>query len=401
MELLAPAGNMEKLHAALLYGADAVYLAGKRFGMRSFAGNFTPEELKQAVALAHRLGRKVYVALNIIPHNADLAQLPAALDAVAAAGADGAIVSDLGVLDEVKRRCPELPIHISTQANVTNWRTACLYRDLGASRVILSRELSLREIAELRDRTPRDLELECFVHGSMCVSYSGRCLLSNYLTGRSGNMGECAQPCRYRYALLEERTPGRFFPIEEDARGSYILNSMDLMMLPYLAQLRDAGIDSLKIEGRMKTVHYVSTIVRAYRLGLNLLDRGEPFDERLVDKVLEASHRPYGTGFFFGREAHIDEEKQMWRGTCQFIGLVTGYDAATGEVLVEQRNRFRAGDLLTVMRPDGPDFTWRVDGLRDGEGRPISDAKTPQMLVRIPYPEPLPPYTLLSRRLAD
>lgn len=262
-ELLAPAGNMEKLKMALLYGADAVYLGGKAFGLRAFGGNFTNEELQEAVDFAHKLGKKIYVTVNIFPHNSDIAKLPAYLTFLNEIKVDAILVADLGVFTLAKEYAPDVELHISTQANNTNWAAVNAWAELGARRVVLAREMSLEEIKEIREKC--SVELEMFVHGAMCISYSGRCLMSNYLTGRDANRGSCAQPCRWNYALVEEKRPGQYFPVLEDERGTYIFNSKDMCLLPYLPDVIASGVDSLKIEGRMKSVHYAASVVKAYR----------------------------------------------------------------------------------------------------------------------------------------
>ena len=294
IELLAPAGDMERLQMAAAYGADAVYLAGTTFGMRSFAGNFTPEALKEAVELCHRRGIRVHVTCNTMPRNNEVARLPEWLEYLDSLGVDAIILADVGTLALAKRHAPHVQCHISTQASIVNYQSATAWHDLGASRVILARELSLDEIREIRLKTPKELEIEAFAHGAMCVSYSGRCLLSNYMTGRDSNRGACAQPCRYQYALMEEKRPGEFFPIEEDDRGTFIMNAKDMNMLAHLRALADAGVNSIKIEGRNKKAFYVATVVGAYR---RVLD-GEP-PEAVADELLAVSHRPYGTGFYF------------------------------------------------------------------------------------------------------
>ena len=299
-ELLAPAGDMERLKMAVLYGADAVYLAGTDFGMRAFAGNFTPEELPQAVDFAHRHGVRVHCTINTMPRNDEIARLPEHLERLNDAGVDALIVADLGAFTLAGKYAPRCQRHISTQASISNYETARAWYDLGASRVILAREVGLEEIRTIRAKTPPELEIEAFVHGAMCVSYSGRCLLSNYMTGRDSSRGACAQPCRYQYALVEEKRPGEYFPIEEDARGTYILNSRDMCMIDHLDDLMDAGLDSLKIEGRAKSAYYAAVVTGAYRHCLDDAAAGRPADPIWRDEVEHVSHRPYSTGFYYG-----------------------------------------------------------------------------------------------------
>ena len=299
-ELLAPAGDMERLKMAVLYGADAVYLAGTSFGMRAFAGNFSPEELPQAVAFAHDHGVRVHCTINTMPRNDEVSRLPEHLERLDDAGVDALIVADLGAFTLAGKYAPRCQRHISTQASICNYETARAWHDLGASRVILARELSLEEIRTIRDKTPEDLEIEAFVHGAMCVSYSGRCLLSNYMTGRDSSRGACAQPCRYQYALMEEKRPGEYFPVFEDEQGTYIMNSRDMCMIDHLGDLCDAGLSSLKIEGRAKSAYYAAIVTGAYRHCLDAAAAGESIDPVWRDEVEHVSHRPYSTGFYYG-----------------------------------------------------------------------------------------------------
>ena len=299
-ELLAPAGDWERLRMAVLYGADAVYLAGTSFGMRAFAGNFSPEELPKAVAFAHAHGVKVHCTVNTMPRNHEIVGIPAHLELLQDAGVDALILADLGVFTLAGKYAPRCERHVSTQQSIANCECARAWYDLGASRVVLARELSLAEVAEIRAKTPPELEIETFCHGAMCVSYSGRCLLSNYMTGRDSNRGECAQPCRYQYALMEEKRPGEYFPVFEDEKGSYIMNSRDLCTIDHLPELRDAGVDCLKIEGRAKSAYYAAIVTGAYRHGLDAAAEGVPIDPVWRDEVEHVSHRPYSTGFLFG-----------------------------------------------------------------------------------------------------
>lgn len=404
IELLAPAGNMEKLQMALLYGADAVYMGGKTFGLRAFSDNFTDEELRGAVAFAHHHGKKAYITVNIFPHNKDLPALPDYINYLRDIGADAVIVSDLGVYRIVRETAPDLPIHISTQANTTNWSTVRLWQELGGvSRVVMAREVSLQDISEIRRHV--DLELETFVHGAMCISYSGRCLLSNYFTGtRDANRGECTQVCRWKFSVVEETRPGQYFPIMEDDRGTYIFNSKDLCLLPHLSRLAAAGINSFKIEGRMKSVHYVATVVKVYRQAIDAWQaEGDQYsvrDEwwRELEKI---SHRPYTTGFYFGSPSEND---QIYSGksntqTHDFVGLVKSYDPERRIAVVEQRNNFRAGDVVEFFQPQGENFTHVLSDMTDSDGLPIQVAPHAQQLVAIAVNRPVEPFSMMRRQV--
>jgi putative protease len=400
VELLAPAGDLEKLQAAVLYGADAVYLGGKEYGLRAFAGNFSLEEIAEGVKFAHRHQAKVYVTVNVFLHNQDLAGLGDYLKSLEACAVDGALFSDAGVWQIAREISCNLPLHLSTQANTTNWATARFWEEHGVDRIVLARELSLAEIKDIRQKV--GLELEVFVHGAMCISYSGRCLLSNYLAGRDANLGLCAQPCRWNYALVEEKRPGQYYPIVEDERGSYVFNSHDLCLIRHLPELIEAGVNSLKIEGRMKSVHYVATVVRAYRKAIDAYYRdpeGYRFDADWYEEILKVSHRPYTTGFLFGRptaEAHNYESSDYLRA-YDFVGLVRAYDASGGIATVEQRNNFRVGDVLEVVGPETELFTQRVAAMTDEEGQPIEVAPHAQQIVHIPMEKPVQPWDMLRR----
>ncbi len=399
-ELLAPAGNLEKMKMALLYGADAVYLGGKAFGLRAFGGNFSREELQEGIAFAHGLGKKVYVTVNIFPHNEDLKPLPEYLEFLARAGADAILVADIGVFMIAKKVVPELEIHISTQANNTNWAAVNAWAELGAGRVVLAREMSLAEIREIREKC--SVELEMFVHGAMCISYSGRCLMSNYLTGRDANRGGCAQPCRWKYSLMEENRPGQYFPVEEDDRGTYIFNSKDMCLLPYLADVIESGVDSLKIEGRMKSVHYAASVVKAYRLAIDsyFADR-EHFTiaPEWLAELEKVSHRDYTTGFYFGRPTEKDQiyGSSSYTQTSDFVGLVLDYDGATGWAVVEQRNNMKLGQEIEVFQPRGRMFRQILAEMVDEEGTPIEAAPHPQQIIRIHMKEPVEKWSILRR----
>ena len=396
IELLAPAGDMERLRMSLAYGADAVYLAGTDFGMRSFAGNFTPEELKQAVALCHSRGVAVHVTCNTMPRNGEIARMPEWLSYLQELGVDAAILADVGVLSLLKKHAPGVKAHISTQASVSNYQAAAAWHELGASRVILARELSLDEIREIRAKAPRELELEAFVHGAMCVSYSGRCLLSNYMTGRDANRGACAQPCRYQYALVEEKRPGEYFPIGEDEGGAYILNSRDMCMIDHIPELIDAGLDSLKIEGRAKSAYYAAVVTGAYRHAIDAALDGRPLDPVWRDEVEKVSHRPYSTGFYFGEPGQHTSHSRYVRD-WQIMAVVTSC-APDGTALCELRNKLFAGDQLELVGPGLKPVPVTVEGLTDGDGLPIPEARKPQMPFYFRLPIQAPPLSLLRRK---
>ena len=393
IELLAPAGDMERLRMSLAYGADAVYLAGTDFGMRSFAGNFTPEELKQAVALCHSRGVAVHVTCNTMPRNGEIARMPEWLSYLQELGVDAAILADVGVLSLLKKHAPKLKAHISTQASVSNYQAAAAWYELGASRVILARETEIREI---RAKAPRELELEAFVHGAMCVSYSGRCLLSNYMTGRDANRGACAQPCRYQYALVEEKRPGEYFPIGEDAGGAYILNSRDMCMIDHIPELIDAGLDSLKIEGRAKSAYYAAVVTGAYRHAIDAALAGPPLEPVWRDEVEKVSHRPYSTGFYFGEPGQHTSHSRYVRD-WQIMAVVTSC-TPDGTALCELRNKLSAGDELELAGPGLKPVPVTVEGLTDGDGLSIPEARKPQMPFYLKLPVQAPPLSLLRRK---
>ena len=390
-ELLAPAGDMERLRMAVLYGADAVYLAGESFGMRSFAGNFSREELPRAVRFAHEHGVRVHVTINTMPRNREADSLPAWLEVLDGAGVDALIVADMGAFALAGRYAPRCDRHISTQASVSNYQTALAWHELGARRVILARELSLEEIREIRARTPRTLELEAFVHGAMCVSYSGRCLLSNYMTGRDANRGACAQPCRYQYYLMEEKRPGEYFPVFEDGAGTYIMNSRDMCMIDHLDDLMD--LDSLKIEGRAKSAYYAAIVPGAYRHVLDDVAAGRTPDPVWREEVERVSHRRYATGFYYGPPGQYTENARYIR-EWQVVALVTACDGS-GMATLTLRNKFSAGDEVEVVGPDLRPFAFRAPVMEDGEGEPLTEPKNPQMVFRMRLPRPVPAWSMV------
>ena len=392
-ELLAPAGDMERLRMAVLYGADAVYLAGTDFGMRAFAGNFTPEELREAVRFAHNHGVRVHCTINTMPRCDEIARLPEHLELLDDAGVDAVIVADLGAFTLAGKYAPKCERHISTQASICNHETARAWYDLGARRVILAREVGLEEIHTIRAKTPKELEIEAFVHGAMCVSYSGRCLLSNYMTGRDSSRGACAQPCRYQYALMEEKRPGEYFPIEEDEKGTYILNSRDMCMIDHLGDLCDAGLSSLKIEGRAKSAYYAAIVTGAYRHCLDDVWAGREADPVWRDEVEHVSHRPYSTGFYYGAPGQYYENSRYIR-EWQVIALVIDCDA-DGNATLSLRNKFRTGDTVELVGPDSRPFSMTVPVMTDAAGEPMEEPRTPQMTFCMKLPHPVPPYTLV------
>jgi putative protease len=394
-ELLAPAGDMERLRMAVLYGADAVYLAGTSFGMRSFAGNFTDEELPEAVRFAHDRGVRVHCTVNTMPRNGEVWKLPRHLERLNEAGVDAVICADLGVFTLAGRYAPRCQRHISTQASVCNYECARAWYDLGAQRVILARELSLDEIREIREKTPPELELECFVHGAMCVSYSGRCVLSNYMTGRDSARGACAQPCRYRYALMEEKRPGEYFPVFEDEKGAYILNSNDLCMIDHLDELCGAGLSSLKIEGRAKSAYYAAVVTGAYRHCLDDAAAGRPLRPLWRGEVEKVSHRHYSTGFFYGRPGQYTEHSRYIR-EWQVAALVTEC-APDGSAVLSLRNKFCRGDELEIVGPDTEPFSLIAPEMYGEDGTPLTEPRTPQMKFRMKLPRQVPAYSLVRR----
>ena len=387
-ELLAPAGSLSRLKMAIEYGADAVYLGGEAYSLRAAAENFSPSEMAEGIAFAHKRGKKVYITANIFPHNADLNDLEQYLKEIAAMGADAVIVSDLGAVDLVREAAPELDVHISTQANNINYRSAQAYYKLGAKRVVVARELSLAEIREIRVNIPSDMEIEAFVHGAMCISYSGRCLLSNYMTMRDSNRGACSHPCRWNYALMEEKRPGEYFPVYENERGTFIFNSKDLCMIGHIPELIEAGISSFKIEGRVKTDFYVATVVKAYREAIDsYVSNPEKyqFNPALFDELQKVSHRKYTTGFYLGKP---DADAQVYASssyirTYDLIGYIKSYDAESGLAVIEQRNRFFLGDKVEVVAPKGPFFTQKINFMQNEAGEKIECAPHAQMLVTI------------------
>lgn len=396
-ELLAPAGDMERLNLAVRYGADAVYLAGTAFGMRSFAGNFSPEELPRAVRLAHDHGVKVHVTVNTMPRGGEWDALPAHLELLDEAGVDALIVADLGVFQLAKERAPHCERHVSTQVSVANAACATAWYELGAKRVVLARELSLDEIAEIRAGTPKELEIETFVHGAMCVSWSGRCLLSNYMTGRDANRGACAQPCRYQYALMEEKRPGEYFPVFEDEKGTYIMNSRDMCMIDHLDDLINAGVDCLKIEGRAKSAYYAAIVTGAYRHVLDDVAAGRPADPVWRDEVEKVSHRHYATGFYYGPPGQYVESARYLR-EWQIVALVMECDGH-GLATLSLRNKFRAGDELELVGPDTKPFSFTAPVMKGEDGGDLHEPRTPQSVFTMQLPRPVPAWSIVRKKV--
>lgn len=395
LELLSPAGDMERLKMAVLYGADAVYLAGTSFGMRSFAGNFSPEELPAAVKFAHDHGVKCHVTVNTMPRNEEVDQLPQYLEQLDDAGVDALIVADLGAFTLAGKYAPHCQRHISTQQSVANYACAQAWYDLGATRVVLARELSLPEIIRIREKVSPELEIETFGHGAMCVSYSGRCLLSNYMTGRDANRGACAQPCRYQYALMEEKRPGEYFPVFEDEKGTYILNSRDMCMIDHLKELMDAGVDCIKIEGRAKSAYYAAIVTGAYRHCIDDVAAGRPVDPVWREEVEHVSHRIYSTGFYFGEPGQYVENSRYIR-QWQICAKVESCDE-NGLARCSLNNKFRKGDALEVVGPDLRPFPITAQGMFDEEGNPLEEPKKPQMIFSIQLPKVVPAHSLIRR----
>lgn len=394
IELLAPAGDFEKLKIAVDYGADAVYCGGERFGLRAGSRNFTPDGLFQGVSYAHNKGRKLYLTLNIFARNDDLRDLEEYMDEIREIPIDAFLISDPGIFLWMRENRPDAVLHLSTQANTTNLRSALFWHSQGIKRIVLARELSLQEIGEIRRGTPKTLELEAFVHGAMCISYSGRCLLSNYMAGRDANRGECAHPCRWRYNLVEEQRPGECYPVMEDETGTYIFNSKDLCMIRHIPELVDAGLDSLKIEGRIKSVFYVAAVTGAYRKALDAYMReGKDwvFRESWLAEMGRASHRLYTTGFYFGKPDEKDqnyETSQYIRG-YDFTGIVKDYDPETGLALVEQRNKMSVGDEIEITGPGMEPFTQTLEYMTDEDGIPLESAPHAQQILKIKTNDPV------------
>ncbi|MEG2698289.1 MAG: U32 family peptidase [Ruthenibacterium sp.] len=400
-ELLCPAGDLERLRFAVRYGADAVYVGGESFGMRTSPKNFTVEQLAEGATLAHKAGRRIYLTLNSVPTNEEIARLPDYIRRVRETGIDAFIVADLGVLAVVKKLAPEIEVHFSTQVGIANYMAACAAYDLGAKRVVLARELSLQDIAFIRDNTPPELALEAFVHGAMCMSFSGRCLLSRYLTGRDANRGACAQPCRWKWQLTEEHRPNQHFDIGEDADGSYILNANDLCTAPFLDLLCKAGVDSLKIEGRAKTFYYVASTTAAYRGALDAyLAAPDAFvcPERVLTELTRTSHRHYSTGFYFGPDGATQDTKQGgYLREWDVVGIVDDWN--DGIASCTQRGKFFLGETLEALLPSGEIVSFAPEYIWDADSELIESTPHAMMAFRVPCAMELPPDSILRRKI--
>lgn len=395
-ELLSPAGDPDRVRTALLYGADAVYLAGRIFGMRAKTVSFPDAELTEAIRLIHEKGKKAYITCNILPREKELGLVPDYFAFLQEAGADALILADLGLLRLAERYAPKCARHVSTQLGVVNSETASFLYDLGADTVVLARECSMDEIRSIRAHCPPALRLEAFVHGAMCVSFSGRCLLSNYLAGRDANHGECAQPCRWKYRLVEETRPGRYMEISEDG-GTFILNSEDLCMIEHLSDLRDAGVDSFKIEGRMKSAAYTGTVTNAYRMALDALGRGESLPTRVRQECDAVSHRPYCTGFYYGPPEQYYPDS-LYHSTAEIMAVVTACDK-DGSALLRQRNKILPGDRLELLLPGTTGIPFTAVELLGEDGTPIPDTRHADMLFRLSLPAAAPPFAIVRKPL--
>ena len=401
-ELLLPGGSLDVLKVAVLYGADAVYIGGESFGLRAKAKNFSRAEMEEGIAFAHEHGAKVYVTANIFAHDADLDGAAAYFRELSEIRPDAVLVADPGMFMLAKRNAPDLELHISTQANNTNYETCLFWHELGAKRIVTARELSLREIKDIRAHIPDELEIESFVHGAMCISYSGRCLLSSYLAGRDANRGLCTHPCRWKYAVMEETRPGEYMPIEENERGTFIFNSKDLCMIEHLPDLYEAGIDSFKIEGRMKTALYVATAARTYRLAMDAYERDpKEYEERLPwfrEQIADCTYRKFTTGFFYGRPDQEDQiyDSNTYVNNYTFLGIVREIDG-NGDAVTEQKNKFCVGDTIEIMKPDGRNVVTKVLALHDGEGQSMDSAPHPKQELHIRLEAEAEPWDILRR----
>ena len=403
VELLAPAGDLEKLKIAVAYGADAVYFGGEMFSLRAGAGNLSLEEMQEGLSFAHSRGVKCYLTVNIFAHNEDIEPLREYLNQIKFFGIDGYIISDPGIVSLVKEIIPDAEIHLSTQANMTNYCTAKFWYDLGIKRIVLARELSFSEIKELTAKCPDDLEFEAFVQGAMCISYSGRCLLSNFMIKRDANHGECAHPCRWKYALVEEQRPGQYYPIEEDERGTYILNSKDLCMIKYIPELVESGISSFKIEGRMKSSFYVAHIVSAYRKAIDAYyadPENYVFKDEWMEELTKVSHRQFTTGFYFDRpdENAQNYETSQYTRDYTYTGIVLSYDENTGYAIVEQRNKMVIGDEIEVFGPFADFYTQKLTEMYDEEGNPLDSCPHPQQILKIKMDYPVKENWMLRKK---
>lgn len=404
VELLAPAGNLEKLKTAIIYGADAVYMGGEAFSLRAMADNFDRDKMIEGLKFAHDRGKKVYITVNIFAHNSDLGAMPEYIKGLDELGVDAVIVSDMGVFSIVKEVAPDLEVHISTQANSTNYKTAEMWYKLGAKRIVLARELSFKEVKEIREKAPKDMEIEAFVHGSMCMAYSGRCLLSNFMTGRDANRGACSHACRYKYSLVEEKRPGQYYEVEEDERGTYIMNSQDLCMIEHIPEIIESGITSLKIEGRMKSSYYVASVIKAYRQAIDeyLNDKENyKFNPRWLEELARSSHREFSTGFYYGKPDKQIIDTASYIRSHDIVGLVVDYDEKSGTAVIEQRNRVFKGEEVEVLSPKEDNFKLVLDHIWNEEGEEIDVAPHPQMIYKIKTDRQLRPFDMLVKEKVD
>lgn len=404
IELLAPAGNLEKLKTAIIYGADAVYIGGEAFSLRAKADNFTRESMIEGIEFAHSRGKKVYVTVNIFAHNEDIEKMPEYIKILDEVGVDAVIVSDLGIFSIVREVAPNMEIHVSTQANNTNYKTAELWHKLGAKRIVLARELSMREIKEFREKMPKDMGIEAFVHGAMCMSYSGRCLLSNYMTGRDANRGACSHACRYKYHLVEEKRPGQYFEITEDERGTYIMNSHDLCMIEHIPELVNSGIMSFKIEGRMKSSYYVASVIKAYRMAIDsYIENKEKyeFNHKWMEEVSRSSHREFSTGFYFGKPDKQILSTATYVRTHDIMGLVLDYDKETKIATIEQRNKLFKGDKVEVLSPRDDNYTFTLDTIWDENGVELDSVPHPLMIYKVKCEKELKPFDMIVKEKED
>lgn len=402
-ELLVPASSLEVLKIAVIFGADAVYIGGEAFGLRAKAKNFSNEEIREGIAFAHEHGVKVYITANILAHNYDLEGVRNYFSELKEIKPDALIISDPGVFTIAKEICPEIEIHISTQANNTNYGTYRFWYQQGAKRVVSARELSLREIREIREHIPEDMEIETFIHGAMCISYSGRCLLSNFFTGRDANHGACTHPCRWKYSIVEETRPGEYMPVYENERGTYIFNSKDLCMIEHIPELMEAGIDSFKIEGRMKTALYVATVARTYRKAIDDYQKDPKLYEQNMEwyreQISNCTYRQFTTGFFFGKP---DETAQIYDSNTYlkeytYLGIV-GEPDENGRYRIEQRNKFSVGEVIEVMKPNGENHVVTVQKIFNEEGEEMESAPHPKQVLYIDLGEKLELYDILRRK---
>lgn len=402
IELLAPAGDINKLKTAVEYGADAVYLGGESFGLRKASKNFSVEDIKWATEYLHERGKKIHVTLNIIPHDKDIKGVEEYIKGLYDIGVDALIVADPGMFMKVKEVAPDFPIHISTQGSVTNAQTVKFWQQLGSERVVMARELSLKEVSDIIKEVGDSIEIETFAHGAMCMSYSGRCLLSNYMTGRDANMGDCAQPCRYKYHLVEEKRPGEYFPIEEHDEGTFIMNSKDLCMIEHIDDMIKAGIASLKIEGRVKSEYYLATVIRSYRMAIDAYyadPENYKYDPYLLEEIKKVSHRDFTTGFFYGK---ANENSQVYKDNSyirgyDFVGIVLDYDKDTKIATIEQRNRVFVGEEIEIFGPGIKHFDYKIEKMLDEKDNEIDVANKAKQIFKIKVDEAIEKGFILRR----